>query len=79
MCLLVREDDIDLSSEIVNTAEIYTRMVRCLYKKFTIRKNIEYEDAKLLRTITKIGKLAFKTLLSENPLLRRSQVSNDVV
>ena len=78
MCLLVREDDIDLSSETIDTGEIYTRMVRCLYKKFTIRKDIEYEHASLLKTITNIGKLAFETLLSGNPLLRRSQVTKDV-
>ena len=74
MCLLVREDDIDFLSTTIHTGEIYTRTIRCLYKKFAIRKNIEYEDTEFVRAVTKIGKLALETLLSGNPLLRRSQV-----
>ena len=38
MCLLVKADDIDLSSKSIDTGEIYAKMVRCLYKKFTIKK-----------------------------------------
>ena len=36
ICLLVKEEDIDLSDKTLHTGEIYTRMVRCLYRKFTI-------------------------------------------
>ena len=78
MCLLVREDDIDLLSKTIHMGEIYTRMIRCLYKKYTIRKNIEYTAVNLVKTIINIGKLALETLLSGNPLLQRSQVIKDV-
>ena len=78
MCLLVREDDIDLTSKTIHTGEIYTRMVRCLYKKYIIRKNIDYIHEIFIRTITKVGKFAFDTLLLGNPLLCRSQVIKDV-
>ena len=74
LCLLVREDDIDLSSKSIGTGEIYTRMMHCLYKKFTIRKKMEYNKKEFVRAIAKVGKLAFETLLSGNPLLQRSQV-----
>ena len=40
LCLLVREGDIDLSSKGMKTGEIYTRMVRCLYKKIHNPKKI---------------------------------------
>ena len=43
LCLLVREDDIDLSHRTKHTGEIYTRMVSCLYKKFTIRRGLDFE------------------------------------
>ena len=36
LCLLVREDNIDLSEKEISMGEIYFRMVQCLYKKFTI-------------------------------------------
>ena len=42
------------------------------------KKKIEFEDTNFVNTVTKIGKLAFETLLSRNPLLHRSQVIKDV-
>ena len=41
-------------------------------------KNIEYEDTEFVKTVTKIGKLPFETLLSGKPLLRRNLVIKDV-
>ena len=78
LCLLVREDDIDLSDQTLNIGEIYTRMVRCLYKKFTIRKGIDYDDEAFVKLLNSLGKLALKTLLSENPLLRHSDITKEV-
>ena len=78
MCLLVREDDFDVANKTTHVGEIYTRMVRCLYKKFTIRKEIHFENDNFIKTIVAIGKLALETLLSGNPLLRRSDVMNKV-
>ena len=78
LCLLVREEDIDLSDQTLTVGEIYTRMVRCLYKKFTIRKGIDYDDEAFVKLLNSLGKLALKTLLSENPLLRHSDVTKEV-
>ena len=78
ICLLVRENEIDLSDNNTNTGEIYTRMIRCLYKKFTIRTNTEYQYAEFVKAITAIGKIAFHTLLTGNPLFRKSKVIEDV-
>ena len=47
LCLLVKEGDIDLSKDVLNSGEIYTRMVRRLYKKFTIQTNTEFEASSL--------------------------------
>ena len=78
LCLLVHEDDIDLSSHSVTIGEIYQRMIRCLYKKFTIRKGIKYRIDKFIQAITAIGKLAFQMLMSRKSLLRRSEVIEQV-
>ena len=78
MCLLVTEDDIDLSSKTIHIGEIYTRMVRCLYKKFTIRKGQDFVKRKFIQTLTELGKLAFDTLLSGHPLLQKSDVIKDI-
>ena len=80
MCLLVREDDIDLSNTTMHIGEVYTRMVRCLYKKYLIRKEeqLHFDIDKFETTVAKIGKLALKTLLSGDPLLQRSVVIKEV-
>ena len=78
MCLLAREDDIDFSNTKMHTGEIYTRMVRCLYKKYVIRKGLFFDSDQFKAAVTKIGKLALKTLLSGDPLLQRSEVIKEV-
>ena len=78
ICLLVREDDIDLSENTTDIGEIYTRMVRCLYKKFTIRKGIEYKVSDFINLLKSLGKLALETLLSKNSLLKRKEVIMEV-
>ena len=54
------------------------RMVRCLYKKFTIRKGISFERSNFVKAIEAIGKLALETLLSGNVLLRKRDVVKEV-
>ena len=71
LCLLVREEGDEILKNSVHVGEIYTRMVRCLYKKFTIRTDREYQKVEFVEVITKVGKIAFQTLLSGNPLLKR--------
>ena len=78
ICLLVREDEIDLSDKTIHIGEIYTRMLLCLYKKFTIRRDIGFEISEFPKVLKSIGKLALKTLLSGNPLLQRSEVIKQV-
>ena len=78
MCLLVNEDNIDLSDKNIQVGDIYTRMVRCLYRKFTIRKGIDFDNRKFLKDVLQIGKMALKTLLSGNPMLKRTDVIREV-
>ena len=78
LCLLVREEAIDLSNTEVAYGEIYFRMVRCLYKKFTIRKGIEFKTISFLKVLKLFGKLALHTLTSGNSLLRYSQIVAEV-
>ena len=78
LCLLVREDYLDLSDTSMNMGEIYFRMVRCLYKKFTIRKGIDYKTDSFVQGMISLGKVALETLLSGNVLLQRSQVIAEV-
>ena len=70
MCLLVKEDHIDLGDKTITKGEIYFRMVRCLYKKYVIRKDKEYSEKEFSNSLRSVGKLALDTLVSQNPLLQ---------
>ena len=73
-CFLVAEQAIDLSDETITMGDIYTRLVKCLYKKFTIRKHITYKADNFKKVMKSVGKLALRTLMSNNPLLKRREV-----
>ena len=75
LCLLVRENDIDLSVKAMDSGQLYVKMMRCLYKKYAIRKGKSFEISSFCKALKLIGKIAFETLLSENPFYQRSDIS----
>ena len=78
LCLLVREDQLDFSNKAIHTGDIYARMVGCLYRKYTIRKGIEFEIGTFKNVMTALGKLALRTLVSGDSLLERRRVIAEV-
>ena len=78
LCLSVKENEIDLVQRPTHNGEIYTKMVFALYKKYTIRKEVEFESSEFMEIVRNIGKLALKTLLSEHSFLKRSEVIKEV-
>ena len=77
LCVLVREDDIDLTDSSISAGEIYFRMVKCLYKKYTIRKEVSFNVASLFEVLRSLGKLALETLF-RSPFFQRSRVIEEV-
>ena len=77
LCVLVREDDIDLTDSRISIGEIYWRMFICLYKKFTIRKAINFDMSSFVEVLRSLGKLALDTLFRA-PFFQRSQVIKEV-
>ena len=73
-CFLVAEQEIDLSDKTIDMGHIYMSLVKCLYKKFIIRKGKEFEKKDLFFIYKSVGKLAVRTLTSNNPLLERREV-----
>ena len=78
ICILVREMALDLSDKTMATGEICTRMIQCLCKKFTLRRNVEYDGIEFLNILRLVGKLAWETLLSDDPLFERNRVERKV-
>ena len=81
-CFLVTEQEIDLSDERIIMGDIYTRLVKRLYRKFTIREGIEFEEVAFKENFDKVmksvGQIALRTLTSNKPLLQRNKVLKDV-
>ena len=73
-CFLVAEEKVDLSDETLDVGDIYTRLVKRLYKKYMLRKGKEFEMDGFLSVMKSVGELAIKTLATNNPLLRRNEV-----
>ena len=74
LCLLLKEDVIDLSDTKLTIGDLYLRMVQCLYRKFTIRKGIGFVMSEFAKVMRSVGSLALKTLSSNTPLLQKSEV-----
>ena len=73
-CFLVAEQEIDLSDKAISMGDVYTRLVKCLYKKYTIKNNIKFEVDEFVLVLKSVGKLALRTLKSNNSLLEESEV-----
>ena len=70
----MKEDQLDLLDRKLTVGDLYLRMVLCLYKTFTIRKGIRFVQSEFVQVMKSVGTLALKTLVSNNPLLQKSEV-----
>ena len=78
MCHMAREQDTDLTSQTISTGNIYMRMIICLYKIYTINKQIQYDPTNLVSVLERFGKFALNTLLSGNTYFLRSTIVKDL-
>ena len=69
VCNLINEGEVSLPSRIQSLGELCWRLIRCLYRKYTVRKGIEYKIENFLGVLRKVGGLAWTCLISENHLL----------
>ena len=74
LCLLVSENEIDLLSKNLMIGDLYLRMIKCLFKKYTIRKGTQFTQTGFLKVMKSVGRLAMHTLISNKPLLQKSEV-----
>ena len=79
MCVLMNDaKGLNLKSSTMPHGEIYMRMIQCLYKKFCFRKKRKFNDRIFFQVLVSLGKLAFETLVSGDPLFERSRVVEEV-
>ena len=78
ICLLVREEDINLVQERFEIGDLFLRMVRCLFQKFSIRNRTKFTVSSFIQAMKSVGKLALKTLVADYPFMQRSQVIEEI-
>ena len=74
LCFLVKKKEVNLSDRNITIGDLYFKMVEYLYRQFTLKKGMSFEPGQLLQVLRSVGKLAIRTLVSNNPLLQRSEV-----
>ena len=77
MCIFIR-DDIEFLYEKRPSGEIYTKMVQCLYEKFNNRSEITHNVSTFTEFVRRVGKLAWQSLLSGDPLFKKSTAETEV-
>ena len=78
VCNLIKEGEVSLSNRNLSFSELYARLVRCLYRKYTIRKGIKYKIENFLSVLRKVGRLAWTCLISGNRLLVQEDITRDL-
>ena len=76
--ILVNADEIDLEQKNVTLGEIYSRLVRCLYQKFTIGRGITFDHGEFTKVLNCLGKLAWETLNSKTYHLQQSEILKNI-
>ena len=74
LCFLVNKKEVDLSDTNITIGDLYFKMVKCLYKKYTIKNGILYQERDLIEVMRTVGQLALRTLLLNNSVLQKSEV-----
>ena len=74
VCILVNSGEIDLTRKHIPLGEIYTSLVRCLYRRFVIRKDIHFSKAEFVDVMQSVGKLAWEVLQSGTSWFLLSEV-----
>ena len=78
LCVLLRNQEVDLGDELLSKGEVYFKLVKFLYKKYIVSKDIRF-DQKMFEDVLKgLGKLAWQMLQSGNQFLVRSEVLDQV-
>ena len=77
-CVLVRENQIDLKSKAFQTGELYFRLTRFLYQKYTLGKKVDFDFKNFVEVLKKLGKLAWETLKSGDLFFQRSKIIQEL-
>ena len=64
VCILVNSGEMNFAREHIPIGEIYASLVRCLYRRFVIRKGIRFHRTDFTSVFKRVGHLAWEILQS---------------
>ena len=74
VCILANNNEINLVRKETTLGEIYFRLLRWVYRKFTFRKNIDFKQSEFLNTLRCLGKIATDTWETGNYLHQEREI-----
>ena len=71
LCVLVKDDMVDLDNENLSKGELYFSFIQFLYKKYASSNDMSFNQNVFEDIVKKLGKLAWETLQTGNQFLTR--------
>ncbi len=78
ICVLVNDGKLNLNDRNVTLGDIYDNLLICLYRRYSIRKNMVLDEEHMKRTLSLLGKFALKMLEKGKTLFKSSEIEREV-
>ncbi len=78
ICILVNDGKLNLNDRNVTLGDIYDNLLVCLYRRYSIRKNVALDEENMKRTLSLLGKFALKMLEKGKTLFTSSEIEREV-
>ncbi len=80
VCILVNDGEryLDLNDRNVTLADIYGRLHECIYKRFTVKRDLPFERDEMTKILVRLGRLAWKGLQKGTLLFQKKKIEENL-
>ena len=78
LCILENNGELDLTQKVISFGEVYFRLIRCMYRKYCVRKDIEFDDREFIQVLRRVGKVAWEMLDSGTNVAKQNEIIEEV-
>ena len=78
ICIIVEDGELNLNDINVTLTEIYSKLHVCLYRRYIVKREKEFNFDALKKTLIRLGRLAWEGLQKGRSLYRRSEIEKEV-
>ena len=76
ICILAKNNELDTFARNVTTGDIYLKILRFLFRKYCVRKDIPFREETFRNVLRQVGNLAFQCMQTGNYLYKHEEVLN---